>query len=397
MIAVYLSPLYLLAIIYIIRHFYRMTTAFAQVLRKKWFIAVISIIFLFLAATPVLASFLPDIYIRKWIRPISTYWLGCLLYMALFLLVADVVLYILKKTKIIRLKFFATRKFYIAKGVCVLGLAAAVSVYGFIHATVIKTTSYDIALEKSCKLPSLKIALVSDLHLGYSIGAVHTQKMVDAVNDMNPDIVIFAGDFFDNSYDSIEEPDEVIKILKSMKSKYGTYACWGNHDVSETILVGFTFKTEQNKTQDQRMYEFLEKSDIKILRDETVLIDDSFYLCGRLDSQKPGSENGSRLTPVELMAQVDDPTKPIIVMDHQPRQLQELADVGVDIDLSGHTHDGQIFPGNILTGIMWENSCGMIKKDSMYSVVTSGVGVYGPFMRVGTDAEVVEVNVLFNA
>lgn len=397
MIAVYLSPLYLLAIIYIIRHFYRMTTAFAQVLRKKWFIAVISIIFLFLAATPVLASFLPDIYIRKWIRPISTYWLGCLLYMALFLLVADVVLYILKKTKIIRLKFFATRKFYIAKGVCVLGLAAAVSVYGFIHAMIIKTTSYDIALEKSCKLPSLKIALVSDLHLGYSIGAVHTQKMVDAVNAMDPDIVIFAGDFFDNSYDSIEEPDEVIKILKSMKSKYGTYACWGNHDVSETILVGFTFKTEQNKTQDQRMYEFLEKSDIKILRDETVLIDDSFYLCGRLDSQKPGSENGSRLTPVELMAQVDDPTKPIIVMDHQPRQLQELADVGVDIDLSGHTHDGQIFPGNILTGIMWENSCGMIKKDSMYSVVTSGVGVYGPFMRVGTDAEVVEVNVLFNA
>lgn len=397
MIAVYLSPLYLLAIIYIIRHFYRMTTAFAQVLRKKWFIAVISIIFLFLAATPVLASFLPDIYIRKWIRPISTYWIGCLLYMALFLLVADVVLYILKKTKTIRLKFFATRKFYIAKGVCVLALAAAVSVYGFIHATVIKTTSYEIAIEKSCKLPSLKIALVSDLHLGYSIGAVHTQKMVDAVNDMDPDIVIFAGDFFDNSYDSIEEPDEVIKILKSMKSKYGTYACWGNHDVSETILVGFTFKTAQNKTQDQRMYEFLEKSDIKILRDETVLIDDSFYLCGRLDSQKPGSENGSRLTPVELMAQVDDPTKPIIVMDHQPRQLQELADVGVDIDLSGHTHDGQIFPGNILTGIMWENSCGMIKKDSMYSVVTSGVGVYGPFMRVGTDAEVVEVNVLFNA
>ena len=397
MIAVYLSPLYLLAIIYIIRHFYRMTTAFAQVLRKKWFIAVISIIFLFLAATPVLASFLPDIYIRKWIRPISTYWLGCLLYMALFLLVADVVLYILKKTKIIRLKFFATRKFYIAKGVCVLGLAAAVSVYGFIHAMIIKTTSYDIALEKSCKLPSLKIALVSDLHLGYSIGAAHTQKMVDAVNAMDPDIVIFAGDFFDNSYDSIEEPDEVIKILKSMKSKYGTYACWGNHDVSETILGGFTFKTAQNKTQDQRMYEFLEKSDIKILRDETVLIDDSFYLCGRLDSQKPGSENGSRLTPVELMAQVDDPTKPIIVMDHQPRQLQELADVGVDIDLSGHTHDGQIFPGNILTDLMWENSCGMIKKDSMYSVVTSGVGVYGPFMRVGTDAEVVEVNVLFNA
>ena len=395
MIAVYLSPIYILSIIYIIRHFYRMTTAFSQVLRKKWFIATISIIFLFFASTPVLASFLPDLYIRKLIRPLSTYWLGCLLYLALFLLIFDVILYILKKAKIIRLKFFATRKFYIAKGVCVLSLAAAVSVYGFIHATDIKTTTYNVDIKKSCKLDTLKIALVSDLHLGYSIGIAHTQKMVDAVNAMDPDIVVFAGDFFDNSYDSIEEPDEVIEVLKGIKSRYGTYACWGNHDVSETILVGFTFRTEENKTQDERMYEFLKKANINILRDETVLIDDSFYLCGRLDSQKPGSENGSRLTPVELMKQVKDHTKPVIVMDHQPRQLQELADVGVDIDLSGHTHDGQIFPGNILTDIMWENSCGMIQKDNMYSIVTSGVGVYGPFMRVGTDAEVVEVNVKF--
>lgn len=396
MIAVYLSPIYILAIIYLIRHFYRMTTAFAQVLRKKWFIALLSVIFFFLALTPVLASFLPDIYIRKLIRPLSAYWLGCLLYLVLIAIVTDLILFVLKKTKLISLKFFATRRFYVAKGLGVLLLTAVISIYGFIHATTIKTTSYNVELAKSCKLDSLKIALVSDLHLGYSIGKAHTQKMVDAVNAMYPDLVVFAGDFFDNSYDSIEEPDEVIKILKGMKSKYGTYACWGNHDVSETILVGFTFKTEDNKTQDERMYEFLEKANINILRDETVLIDDSFYLCGRLDSQKPGSKNGSRLTPVELMKQIEDHTKPVIVMDHQPRQLEELADVGVDIDLSGHTHDGQIFPGNILTDIVWENSCGMIKKkDSMYSIVTSGVGVYGPFMRVGTDAEVVEVNVKF--
>ena len=397
MIAVYLSPLYVLAIIYMISHFYRMATAFSQVLRRKWFIAVISAVLFFLAVTPVLASFLPDIYIRKLIRPLSTYWLGCLLYLVLISIVVDVILFIVKKAGLIKPKFFATRKFYVAKGVGIISLAAVISVYGFIHATNIKTTSYDVFLDKRCdNRDTLKIALIADLHLGYSIGAAHTQKMVDAVNAMDPDIVIFAGDFFDNSYDSIENPDEIIGLLKGMKSTLGTYACWGNHDVSEKILVGFTFGGSNGKTQDERMYEFLEKSYIKILKDEVTLIDDSFYLAGRLDSQKPGSSDGNRLTPVELMENVDDEDKPIIVIDHQPRQLQELADVGADIDLSGHTHDGQIFPATIFTNLIWENSCGMIKKDNMYSIVTSGVGVYGPFMRVGTDAEVVEVNVKFS-
>ncbi len=396
MIAVYLSPLYVLAIIYLISHFYRMATAFSQVLRRKWFIAVISAVLFFLAITPVLASFLPDIYLRRIIRPLSTYWLGCLLYLILIAIVVDIVLFILKKARIIKPKFFATRKFYVAKGVGIISLAAVISVYGFVHATDIKTTSYNVQLEKSCQnRDSLKIALIADLHLGYSIGAGHTQKMVDKVNAMNPDIIIFAGDFFDNSYDNIEDPDAVVEILKGMKSTYGAYACWGNHDVSEKILVGFTFGGSSVKTQDKRMYEFLKKSNINILKDEVTLIDDSFYLIGRLDSQKPGSDDGSRLTPVELIEKIDDEDKPVIAIDHQPRQLQELADVGVDIDLSGHTHDGQIFPATVVTKLVWENSCGMIKKDNMYSIVTSGVGVYGPFMRVGSDAEVVEINVTF--
>ena len=101
MIAVYLSPLYVLAIIYLISHFYRMATAFSQVLRRKWFIAVISAVLFFLAITPVLASFLPDIYLRRIIRPLSTYWLGCLLYLIWSAIVVDIVLFILKKARII--------------------------------------------------------------------------------------------------------------------------------------------------------------------------------------------------------------------------------------------------------------------------------------------------------
>ena len=90
-----------------------------------------------------------------------------------------------------------------------------------------------------------------------------------------------------------------------------------------------------------------------------------------------------------------DHSKPIIVIDHQPKELQTLADAGADVDLSGHTHDGQIFPGNILTSLMWENSCGLLSVDSMTSVVTSGAGVWGPNMRVGTKSEIVQLRIHF--
>ena len=86
---------------------------------------------------------------------------------------------------------------------------------------------------------------------------------------------------------------------------------------------------------------------------------------------------------------------PILVIDHQPREFQELADAGVDVDFSGHTHDGQLFPLNLTGAIIWENPCGLYKKDNMYSIVTSGVGFYGPGVRVGTKAEVVNVKINF--
>ena len=83
------------------------------------------------------------------------------------------------------------------------------------------------------------------------------------------------------------------------------------------------------------------------------------------------------------------------MIDHQPKELQELADAGVDLDLCGHTHDGQMFPGNLTVRLMWENACGYLKKDDMHNIVTSGVGVFGPDMRVGTIAEICSVTVKF--
>ena len=90
-----------------------------------------------------------------------------------------------------------------------------------------------------------------------------------------------------------------------------------------------------------------------------------------------------------------DLSKPVIVIDHQPKELEELAQAGVDLDLCGHTHDGQVFPGNILVSLMWENSCGYLRKGEMHNIVTSGVGVFGPNMRVGTRSDICSIWVEF--
>ena len=90
-----------------------------------------------------------------------------------------------------------------------------------------------------------------------------------------------------------------------------------------------------------------------------------------------------------------DTGKPILVLDHQPRELEELAAAGVDVDLCGHTHDGQMFPGNLTVRLFWENACGCLRVGSMHSIVTSGVGLFGPNMRVATRAEICPITIHF--
>ena len=101
-----------------------------------------------------------------------------------------------------------------------------------------------------------------------------------------------------------------------------------------------------------------------------------------------------RKTPAQLTEKLDK-DKPIIFIDHQPKELQEIADAGVDLDLCGHTHDGQTFPGNITIKFLWKNPCGYLQKGSMHNIVTSGSGVWGPAMRVGTNSEICTINVTF--
>lgn len=353
-----------------------------------------AVVYLFMALSPVIAFLLPKSAVAIVIRRISTYWIGIMLYSLLYVVLFDLLRLIAKHTKLKNTLLFS-RGSVISIGSVVVACAVATCLYGIFNARNIKVNEYSVTVNKSCGSDKhLKAVLVADMHMGYAIGVDHITNMVEKINQQDADIVIIAGDIFDNSYDGMDDPEGIKAQLKSIKSKYGVYAVYGNHDIDEKILMGFTFDWGGKQLHSEKMTNFMKECNIKLINDESVLINDEFYLVGRRDTDKPGTEDGTRAEISELTKDLDK-TKPIFVLSHEPDELQKTADAGADIDFSGHTHDGQLFPGNLTIGLFWENPCGMIKKDNMYSIVTSGVGVYGTFMRVGTDAEICSVDIDF--
>lgn len=353
-----------------------------------------AVVYLFMALSPVIAFLLPKSAVAIVIRRISTYWIGIMLYSLLYVVLFDLLRLIAKHTKLKNTLLFS-RGSVISIGSVVVACAVATCLYGIFNARNIKVNEYSVTVNKSCGSDKhLKAVLVADLHMGYAIGVDHITNMVEKINQQDADIVIIAGDIFDNSYDGMDDPEGIKAQLRSIKSKYGVYAVYGNHDIDEKILMGFTFDWGGKQFHSEKMTNFMKECNIKLINDESVLINDEFYLVGRRDTDKPGTEDGTRAEISELTKDLDK-TKPIFVLSHEPDELQKTADAGADIDFSGHTHDGQLFPGNLTIGLFWENPCGMIKKDNMYSIVTSGVGVYGTFMRVGTDAEICSVDIDF--
>ena len=350
-----------------------------------------AVVYLFMALSPVIAFLLPKSAVAIVIRRISTYWIGIMLYSLLYVVLFDLLRLIAKHTKLKNTLLFS-RGSVISIGSVVVACAVATCLYGIFNARNIKVNEYSVTVNKSCGSDKhLKAVLVADLHMGYAIGVDHITNMVEKINQQDADIVIIAGDIFDNSYDGMDDPEGIKAQLKSIKSKYGVYAVYGNHDIDEKILMGFTFDWGGKQLHSEKMTNFMKECNIKLINDESVLINDEFYLVGRRDTDKPGTEDGTRAEISELTKNLDK-TKPIFVLSHEPDELQKTADAGADIDFSGHTHDGQLFPGNLTIGLFWENPCGMIKKDN---IVTSGVGVYGTFMRVGTDAEICSVDIDF--
>lgn len=395
MIAIYLSPIYLLLNLYILRWAYLWMGTCHSILRTLGFRLIFAVIYVLLSTSLLTGLLIKNPKsLHRMLKITGNYFLGIFLYTLVIILLADFGRILLKY--VFHASWIHSRTaFTVAGAICAL-LILLLSACGIFHAKYIKTTSYDVIINKTIpERTSMKVVLLADTHFGYNAGVLHARELVRKINKQKPDLVCIAGDIFDNEYDAIRNPEKLEKTLRGIKSTYGVYACWGNHDLNEEILAGFTFKHKDgdlSDIKDPRMKKFLKDSNIHILEDESVLINDQFYVIGRKDASLTEKIHETRKAPAQLTEKLDR-DKPIIMIDHQPKELQELADAGVDLDLCGHTHDGQTFPGNFTIKLMWENPCGLLSKDNMTNITTSGAGVWGPAMRIGTDSEICSINI----
>ena len=398
MLALFLAPVYILLNIYVLRWGYLWIGNCHHLFQSMIFPLILTVFYTLVALTP-LTGFLirKPAFLHRILKITSNYFLGIFMYILMVLLSIDITRLFLKY--VVHASWIQSRIVFAAVGACCICVVIIISFSGIYHAKHIKVTPYKITVDKSAPdMDSLKIVLLADTHFGYNSGAVHAQEIVDKINEQDPDLVCIAGDIFDNEYDAVREPEKISEILRTIRSKYGVYACWGNHDLNEPILAGFTFKhkkEDSKQLKDPRMKRFLQNSNIQLLEDEAVLIDNSFYVVGRKDASLIEKIEEKRKTPAQLTQKLDK-DKTIIVIDHQPKELQDIADAGVDLDLCGHTHDGQTFPGNYTVKFLWENPCGYLQKGSMHNIVTSGSGVWGPAMRVGTDSEICTIDLTFS-
>lgn len=320
-------------------------------------------------------------FFEKFLNILGGYWLAAFLYFIILLGVIDIVKLILGIKRFSFIGAKVLQKIYFVSNVGALIIVAILLIYGTYNATNIKTTNYAIKINKDAgSLKKLNIVMLSDLHLGDIVDKQRLSKMVIKINELNPDIVILAGDIVDDYIEPFIDQDMGIEF-KKIHSKYGVFAVFGNHEYYGGSI-------------DKIVYEYENSAGFNLLRDKTVKIDDSFYIVGREDLSFERYSKTKRKKIDELLKDTDKGL-PIIVIDHQPVNFSEGETAGVDLQFSGHTHGGQLLPANIVTKKIFENDFGLLTKGPYNVVVSSGIGTWGPPIRIGTSSEIVQVELEF--
>lgn len=300
----------------------------------------------------------------------------CLLHLVVFWLLCDLFFVVLKKLGIGLFKYD-----YI--GILAIAVTVMYLSVGWFLAHHVWQTHYTIETDK--KVGSLRIIQFADSHVGTTFDGRGLEKYVDEMQALNPDVVLITGDFVDDDT-SKEDMIHACMALGKLKTTYGIYFVFGNHD------KGYYGKEYRGYSGDDLIAE-LKKNGVTVLQDETVLIDDRFYIIGRQDlSEEEG--NGYRASMAELVKPLDK-HKFIIIMDHQPHDYTNQVKEDVDLVLSGHTHGGQLFP--ITYAGEWiganDKTYGYEKRNNTNFIVTSGISDWAIQFKTGCKSEFVVIDV----
>ena len=223
---------------------------------------------------------------------------------------------------------------------------------------------------------------------------LNTAATPELIEKEAPDVVLVAGDVFTSSYQGLRHPEKYSAALRKIRAPQGVFAVCGNHDVEEELFGGFAITPRSEAIRNRDMEAFFRHSGFTVLEDDRVDLPGGTVLVGRIDGEKPGDGTTDRASGADLLKDVAK-NVPVLVLEHEPMGYEELAAAGADVVLSGHTHAGQIFPGNLLIPFFNENAWGHRKLHGIDTFVTAGVGYYGPPMRIGTSSEITVINMHF--
>ena len=264
--------------------------------------------------------------------------------------------------------------------VVIAGSTAAAIIGGAINAARPRTVELAWSIPKKAgPLDRVTVVLLSDLHLGSLVGRGRLEKTVARINALEPDIVLMPGDIVD---ESVTEKIEAgfSEVMRRIRAPLGVFAVPGNHEFYSGL---------------DRNLACLRACGISVLEDEAVLIAGAFVVAGRRDPSalRPGE---TRVPILGILSRSGlDLSRPVVLLDHQPARLEQASEAGVDIQLSGHTHAGQLFPLDIINKKVWELNWGALRKGETRYYVTSGVGTWGPPVRTGSRPEIVRLRLSF--
>lgn len=327
-----------------------------------WFKVLISLVIWLSAFSLFISMGLRNTMAPEWIlkslNHIGSIWMAFLLYSVLMLAVFDIV----------RIFVPAMRP----SAAYALPLTVILLLYGYFNYRSPKIENLEIHIDKPIEGNEIVAVAISDVHLGYGTGTKALKRYVDLINDQNPDILLIAGDLIDNSLKPIlEAPFD--DVLNKLNAPMGIYMVPGNHE----YISGM---------EDCAGY-LEESTNIRLLRDCIAVLPNGVQIVGRDDRS-----NRSRAELKDLLDKADK-TRTMIVLDHQPYDLAETDSLKVDIQISGHTHRGQLWPLSILVDRMYEQSHGYRKWNHSHIFVSSGLSLWGPPFRIGTDSDMAVIRI----
>ncbi len=311
---------------------------------------------------------------------IGSFWLAAMVYFLLFVLTIDILRLVNLALPLYPKSLFTDYdKTKLIAFIIITLIVSFITALGYLNARSprIRKLSIDI-LKNANGIKHLKIAVASDIHLGTIINKSRLEKIVGKINSLKADLVLLPGDVVDEDIGSVIRQN-LGETLRSIKSKYGAYAITGNHEYIGGVEPACKYLTEHGIVE---------------LRDTYIKISDSFYIIGREDRAIKSFAGKTRKSLDEIMTGIDI-SLPLILMDHQPVKLAEAEQKGIDLQLSGHTHHGQLWPFNFITKKIYEVSRGYKKKGNTHYYVSCGVGTWGPPVRTGSAPEILDITLNF--